>query len=175
VNRSMLAGVIGGLVIFVWGAFSHMVLPLGGMGLDSLPNEAAVVSALSASIPRAGLYMFPADENATTGPWGMVNFHPDEPSTITTRRLVRELLGDIAAAVIAVLILSRSSLTRRGLVVAAAAMGLFGWFSISFPYWNWYGFPAAFVLSEAIDQAVGWALAGAAMSFVITTRARSVK
>jgi hypothetical protein len=103
----------------------------------------------------------------------MLNYHPDEPSTITARRLVRELLGDVAAAVIAVLILARTTLTRRGMIAAAAAMGLFGWFSISFPYWNWYGFPAAFVLAEAIDQVVGWALAGAAMAPIFMARPRS--
>ena len=45
----------------------------------------------------------------------------------------------------------------------AGAAGVFSWASIEIAYWNWYGFPAAFVLAELIDQVVGWSLATLAM------------
>ena len=32
--RIYIAGLIGGIVLFVWGAVSHMVLPVGEMGIQ---------------------------------------------------------------------------------------------------------------------------------------------
>ena len=37
--RVVIAAVVGGVVIFGWGAVSHMVLPLGTMGLSVMPDE----------------------------------------------------------------------------------------------------------------------------------------
>lgn len=52
------------------------------------------------------------------------------------------------------------SLLRR----AVAGLGLFAWISISLSYWNWYAFPADFVVAEGIDQVAGWFLAGLAVA-----------
>jgi hypothetical protein len=158
-NRLVLAGVAGGIVIFLWGAISHMALPLGGMGLGALPApaEAALVSALDPA-PARGAYLFPG---------GFLVFHPSAPRGMTPRQLVRELLGDIGAALVAAFVLSAIAASRAGRVRAAAALGLFAWFAISFPQWNWLHFPADLVLAEAIDQVAGWTLAGLAMSFVL--------
>jgi hypothetical protein len=37
-----LGGLVGGVVMFLWGAVSHMLLPTGHMGLRPLPNEEAL-------------------------------------------------------------------------------------------------------------------------------------
>ncbi len=41
-KRIVVAGILGGLVVFVWGWLSHAVLPLGTVGIKNLPNEDAV-------------------------------------------------------------------------------------------------------------------------------------
>ncbi len=38
-KKVLVGGVVGGIVLFVWGAVSHMVLPLGGVGIKEMPNE----------------------------------------------------------------------------------------------------------------------------------------
>jgi hypothetical protein len=58
-KRIALAALLGGLVVFIWGAFSHMVLPIGSMGLSALPNEEAVLTTLRTSVTEPGLYFFP--------------------------------------------------------------------------------------------------------------------
>ena len=57
--RVLLAGVLGGIVLFNWGFVAHMVLPLGMMGMCSIPNEASVASAIRADVPEPGMYMLP--------------------------------------------------------------------------------------------------------------------
>ena len=49
-------------------------------------------------------------------------------------------------------------------------LGVFGFLTISVPYWNWYGFPADFTAAEAIDQSVGWLLAGLVLAGIIRCR-----
>jgi hypothetical protein len=44
--RLLLADVAAGVVMFAWGAFSHMALHLGGFGRQPLSEEAAVTAIL---------------------------------------------------------------------------------------------------------------------------------
>jgi hypothetical protein len=41
-NRIVLAGILGGLAMFIAGSFTHAVLPLGEAGMSQLSNEEAV-------------------------------------------------------------------------------------------------------------------------------------
>ena len=58
--RILLAGVLAGIAMFVWTSIAHMALPLGEAGINEIPNESAVLSAMQSSIgDNAGLYIFP--------------------------------------------------------------------------------------------------------------------
>jgi len=60
-KRILLAGILGGIAMFVWASLAHMVLPLGQTGIKEIPNEAAVLSAMRSSLgEKSGFYMFPA-------------------------------------------------------------------------------------------------------------------
>ena len=41
--KILLAGVLGGIVMFVWTSIAHMALPLGEAGINEIPNESAVL------------------------------------------------------------------------------------------------------------------------------------
>src|SRR6267142_2417847 len=59
-TRIILAGVLGGIAMFIWTSIAHMVLPLGEAGLQEIPNESAVLTAMQSSIGgKSGLYFFP--------------------------------------------------------------------------------------------------------------------
>jgi hypothetical protein len=53
-------------------------------------------------------------------------------------------------------------------------LGAFGLFAISSIYWNWYGFPDSFILSQGVDMIVGWSLAGAVIARLIPQQAGKV-
>src|SRR5947209_19303617 len=57
--RVILAAILGGVVMFAWGAFSHMVLNLEGSMIRQVPNEAAVVAAMKDNIREDGVYAIP--------------------------------------------------------------------------------------------------------------------
>jgi hypothetical protein len=58
-KKILIAGILGGIVAFLWSSFAHMVLPTGDMGVRSLPGEDAIVAAMKQSIHEPGLYFFP--------------------------------------------------------------------------------------------------------------------
>jgi hypothetical protein len=60
-KRILLAAVVGGIVLFVWGGLSHTVL-LIGTGFSPLPDEDTVVKTLSSSVKEKGLYFFPGKD-----------------------------------------------------------------------------------------------------------------
>jgi len=69
VMRILLAGILGGIVMFIWTSIAHMALPLGEAGINEIPNESAVLGAMQSSIgDKTGLYIFPGlgvGKNAT--------------------------------------------------------------------------------------------------------------
>lgn len=173
-KRLVLAALLGGLVVFIWGALSHMVLPLGSAGFSALPNEEAVLTTLRTSVTEPGLYFFPwmdpsdksqASQDAwtaryRTGPAGLLVYKPVGGEPMEPRQLIWELVTDILSALIAAIILSRTVAPYFQRVVFVGALGLFGWLSLSLSYWIWYGFPASYICAEGIDQVVGWLIGG---------------
>ncbi|MDH3285691.1 MAG: hypothetical protein OEQ13_13250, partial [Acidobacteriota bacterium] len=185
-NRAVIGGLVGGLVMFIWGAVANMALPLGKVGISEIPGEQAVVETMRQSISEPGVYLFPgmdmsreqSQEEMTAwveryrrGPTGLLVYQPAGEQPLSPAKFVRQLLADVAAALIAATILSmvvaRSFWSR---VLVVGMMGLFAWLSISIPYWNWYRFPSDFTMAAAAQQIVGWLLAGAAMAAIIRPR-----
>ena len=58
-KRVVIAGILGGLVMFFWLFVAHEFLGLGEMGVREIPNEAVVLSAMQSAISEPGLYIYP--------------------------------------------------------------------------------------------------------------------
>jgi hypothetical protein len=176
-QRILLAALVGGLVVFAWGAVSHMVLQLGELGISAAPAEAGTLAALQRALPEPGLYFLPSmqgmepDQMPASGPAAFLAWRP-EVSYGMGANLAIEFASGFLAALLAAVILGAcgSSFTVLQKGVATMAMGLFGWLSICASYWTWYGFSDGFFLGEGIQQAVGWLLAGLAMGAVSRPR-----
>ena len=63
IGKVLLGGLVGGIVVFVWGAISHMATPIGEMGIRQIPNEDKIVANMKESIREPGFYFFPGMEN----------------------------------------------------------------------------------------------------------------
>lgn len=168
-------GILAGIVVFFWGAFAHMVLPLGKMGVRMMPNEEPVLGAMRDTIREPGFYFFPGldmSRDASTseqqawearvkqGPVGVLIIHPSGGEAMSPRQLGTELGTNVVSALLAAFLLTFVHSGYRGRVLFVTLLGVFGSLTISVPYWNWYGFPVDFTAAEAIDQVVGWFLAG---------------
>jgi hypothetical protein len=191
-KRIIIGGVLGGIVLFCWGALSHMVLQLGDVGIKSLPSEEAALPALSATVKEPGLYFFPGldmkamralpkeqceaitkawTEKWKTGPRGLLIIHPEattaEPMTGGT--LGRQFGTDACACLLVAFLMSQLSATSRYgcRVGVATTVGFLAAWVICVPYWNWYGFPGNFTLAQIADRTIGFTLAGLVMAALV--------
>ena len=68
--KILLAGVLGGITMFVWTSIAHVALPLGEAGINEIPNESVVLSAMQSSIGETtGLLCFPGRQSPLTRSW----------------------------------------------------------------------------------------------------------
>ncbi|KGM56222.1 hypothetical protein N800_08385 [Lysobacter daejeonensis GH1-9] len=181
--RIAIAAVIGGIVMFLWGAVAHTMLPLGEMGMHTAVEQDAALTAITGSASKGeGMYMLPgmdpamyADEAANKAfveanrdkPYALVIYQPDGNPALENMgpNLGKQWVSDTLAAGVLAWILSLGVWGFGRRVAVAAAAGVFSWLTISVPYWNWYMFPVDFTLANLVEQAVGWALGGAAIAW----------
>ena len=194
-GRVLWSGLVAGIVVFVWGAISHMVLPLGGIGIQSLPDDDAFTSLMRHSITRPGFYFFPGmpqnqgaskqeqdaamqtfTEKARRGPTGIMVVQTQGQNPMSMRQFGTELVSNILSAMVAAILLSMgvgaaglASLVAR--VFFVTLLGLFAALSIEVSYWTWYGFPTSYTLAQLADQVLGWFFGGLALGVMIKPRA----
>jgi hypothetical protein len=181
IKRYVFGVLAGAMVMFAWGAFSHMVL-LKGVGFTPLPQEDTVLEKLKTSIREDGLYFFPGtdlrgkvtpEQQAVwearyhAGPTGILVYHPTGGTPVSPEKLLSQLISHLLAAAIGAYVVSRMGTPYWQRVLAIGLLGVFGWLSISTIYWTWYGFPTSFFLAQGVDQGIGWALAGLAIAKIV--------
>ena len=180
--RVVLAGLIGGIVFFAWGAIAHMALPIGQMGMGQAgAGEDAVIAALHDHLGGEGVYAVPdlppdkmgdaaavkayADK-AKASPYAFVIYQPiGRDMTDMGGNLVVQAISDIVSAIIVAWVLSLGALGFGKRLAASTLLGLFSFLTVSVPWWNWYRFPTAFTVGSLLEQVIGWALAGAAIAW----------
>ena len=180
--RLIIAAVLAGIVMFMWGAVSHVALGLVDSSMKQVPNEAAVMSAMKTNLTEPGLYVLPgmdmshkgteAEQAAwaakyAEGPTAVLIYSPTGEDAMSPRKFVIELASNIAAALVVGMILMLASVSFSRGVSIAALVGMAGWLSINVSYWTWYRFPTNFVTAELVDQIVGWLLAGFVLGFIL--------
>jgi hypothetical protein len=106
-------------------------------------------------------------EKYKKGPSGILVIQPQGGEVMSPRQLLVELATDIAAALVAAVVLIRVKTGCAGRVLVVTSMAAFGLLSLSASYWNWYGFPTQFEIAEAIDQVVGWFLGGLVLATIV--------
>ena len=185
--KILFAGILGGIAMFIWTSIAHLVLPLGYAGIQEMPNESAVLSAMQSNIgEKTGLYIFPGlgvginatrqEKNeamkqvaakAATGPSGLLMYHPTRPFTFG-KWMGIEFATELVQAILAVFLLAQTrilSFTNRvGFVLVA---GILAAIATNVSFWNWYGFPGVYIASYMLIQIVGFFVVGIVAALVL--------
>lgn len=187
--RVLIAGIIGGIVIFIWGALAHTILGLGMVGIHQPVNEDAALNGLRPGLgQQAGIYMLPSlapdkmsdkgalqlyTQKVQNAPYAFIVYMPQADNmTQMGPQLGRQWASDTLAALALAFVMGLAGLSfgrRIGIAIAAA---IFSWLCTMVPYWNWYRFPLDFTWAALVEQLVGWVLAGAAMAWWLGRRVR---
>jgi hypothetical protein len=197
-KRIVLAGVLGGLALFLWGSFSHIVLGLGEVGISEIPpaQEQGILEPLRAGLSEPGFYFFPgrgitpgmskqdqaAAEKAfehkyTTGPSGILVYHPNGGAIMSPRQLVAELGLNIVQALLAAILLTLAAgLTSFGARVGfVVLLGVLAGLSTNVEYWNWYGFPASYTTATIADKTIGFLIVGLVVAALVRPAAARIE
>jgi hypothetical protein len=190
-RRVLLAGVLGGIAMFVWSSIAHVALPLGRTGIKEIPNEQSVLSGMQAQLGgNSGLYAFPGmglgpnptrqEEDAAmqqygqklaANPSGILIYHPPGAKALMPGQLITEFLTELAEALLLAWLLAQTSLatlaSRMGFVIMAALMATI---TTNIPYWNWYGFPSNYTTAYISIEFVGYLVAGVVIASILKMR-----
>lgn len=187
-KKIVLAGVLGGVALFCWGALSHMVLGIGEIGIKELPQEQMVLQSLQGSINEPGFYFFPGmgvpanasaqqkqaamdryQQRYAQGPDGILIYQPTGSAPMSARQLSTELGLNVVQALIAAWLLSMVTVlttfvSRASFVVV---LGILASISTNIQYWNWYHFPGDYTMANILNQILGFVIVGIVAAAIV--------
>lgn len=165
-------GILGGIVLFLWGVVSWMVLPWHMNTMNNFNDEGSVAAVIVANAPKSGVYVSPTKPSAAQGQaqaqppaliFATVTLEGGPASMVMP--MILSLLTQIVAALLVGWMLCKTnglSYARRvGFVVVFAVAAAV---VTHVPYWNWFGFGTDFTLVGVADLIIGWFLAGLVMA-----------
>ena len=170
--RVLIAGALGGLVMFIWSAVANIATPLGTAGMSHTPHEAEALASLQTHLgDGSGLYVLPASAMSGTAPRGasafLVYHGPAYDLSITPTKLAGELVTEVLGALIAAVLLGFTRLStfvgRAGFI---AGLGVIVAAMTNLSYLFWFGFPLAYTLAYGAIQLIGFILAGAVIAAI---------
>src|ERR1700679_3977143 len=172
-KRILVAALLGGIAMFVWESIAHMALPLGRSGIDEIPNEQALLSAMRSTLgDTSGLYFFPSmgsapdamaqyDSKLASNASGLLIYHPPGAKSLTAAELATEFASEFLEALLAAILLSQTRIpTYWGRVGFVALLGVVASMVTNLAYWNWYGFPVAYTAVYMTMEILGFVCVG---------------
>ena len=180
--RIGVAALLAAVVMFLWQFLAHMVLPIGMMGFRMPQNEDVILQATTTGLTTPGIYLLPSmdpakmSDEAAMNAWAekakknpsvfaVVNPAPEGDPKAMAPQLVKQFITNLLGALLAAFVLAATPWTLGMRVVGATVFGIFGWLENIVPQWNWYRFPADFMVGNLLEQGIGWLLAGLVMAW----------
>jgi len=186
-KRILLAGVLGGLAMFLWSSIAHMALGLGSLGIQDIPNEQAMMGTMKSNLPQSGFYFFPGlgvapgasrternaamnvyQQKVANGPSGILVYHSSGQKAISAGQLLTELGTNIVQALLASTLLAFAGLRSYGARVGFVALaGVMAGITTNISYWTWYGFPGSYTTGYAFTEIMGYVCIGLAAAAIV--------
>lgn len=181
------SGVLGGLIVFLWGMLSWVVLPFHAKALNHFQDESAVQTALVTNTLGAGIYLLPHPEpeiaklpdaharqraisrqhQSEYGPFAMVVFQPNGTGPMPLLMARGLALKILAAILITWLLLQVGPVSYRRRVFFVMVTAMVGAVLVSLEQWSWWAFPDDYVLLQMLDLLIGWFFAGLVMAKIV--------
>lgn len=168
--KLFISGLVGGIILFMWGNISWMVLPWHGSTFQGLKNEKVVISTLSEG--PSGVYLIPdlkkkgEDCCKYKGPSALIVWNKE--GFDMGKKMLFALLGNIFCALLAAYLLSISTIKEfKKQMLFFIGLGLFAGLAVTLPNMIWWSFPLDHTMVGMTDLLIGSALSGAAISKIM--------
>jgi hypothetical protein len=184
-KQLILGTILGGIILFVWGAIAWMFIPWPGQPLRAFTNEDALTQAIIAGAPKSGNYLLPngeakgltaeqqqkAMEKMAKGPivFAAVRL---EPFNSMAKPMISQFLTQLLVALLGtILLMQTSGLAYKSRVVFLTTVGIIIFVGGHFDEATWWGFSNAYLFMQFGALVIGWFLASLIMAKVVTGRA----
>lgn len=179
-RRILIAGILGGIVLFVWNSVSWMALPWHAIDMHNVPDAVVPAGAPFSEMREAGVYHFPglppskemSEEwmnKARTGPAiPFMIYRPDGYDPMAPATFIRSIVFNIFSAMILayLMTLALPNLPGAGAKIRFGLLvGVFIALAVDFMNWNWWFHPTGFTLVNAADHVISFGLVGAVMAW----------
>ncbi len=173
------AVILGGVVLFLWGNVSWIVLPWHNMTFSTFADEDEVARVLEANTSGRGIYLYPgahhepgmtaAEEEAAqaavmekmqAGPFVFVSYQDAGMASMARPMIVGFVIQILAALVLALIVARCRDADFWQRVSIVVLVFLAGGILCYLPLWNWFGFATGFTVVSVLDLVVGGLLAG---------------
>jgi hypothetical protein len=179
-GRVILAGILGGAIVFFCGFVEHAVFKWGQP--TAPPDEQGLIDPVKSLSLPPGVYYFPrmgadvpeaerekANERYRQGPSGLLVIGRTGEEPLSFKRLGLEGLSNIAAAFIAAWILAQlmpgTGFFQRWRIVLL--VGVFAWLSVDASYGIWYAFSWSLIRDQLFCALFEWGVAGLAIAAIV--------
>jgi hypothetical protein len=191
--RIIIGGLVGGIILFAWGAIAWMVAPLYSAQFKVLPNEDAVRAVLREGVTEHAMFGVPgmdysrqrqaSDHQAMCdafmqkhreGPVALLVVDPRGSDPMAPAVFLRGVGLQVLVALIGAWLLAKAGTGLAGYgsrVQFVTVLGLFASLLIDGAYWNWFSFPASYTVTALADHTIGWLLVGLALAGIVKPRA----
>jgi hypothetical protein len=169
-------GLIGGIIVFVWGMAFSMLFPWHKTEFKKFSCEKSVKYCIENNAPESGLYQLPsvnykdkqkkmdAEKRMQEGPYAFVAVRLEGKQLGLYGARVAMFLVDVIVATIVTWLLFQTRLHYKHSLLFLAFIGLAFGLMHAVPMVIWVGFPAMFAFMAIIKSVSGWMLAGLAIS-----------
>jgi len=173
--------VLGGLVVFLWGVVSWMVLPWHQMAMKKFDNESKVADVIQDNTKMSGVYVLPncfsqekgmskedmekskmkMKEMMQKGPMVFAIVKKEGMSgSMASKFIVGLIVNIVAAFFVTWLLMMTKAMAYMKQVYFVAAVAFTASLMIYLPDWVWMGMPFGCVVMHTIDLVIAWFLAG---------------
>lgn len=173
--------VLGGLVVFLWGVVSWMILPWHQMTMKKFDNESRVADVIQDNTSMSGVYMLPncfaqdkgmskedmeksktkIKEMMERGPVVYAIIKKEGMSPNMAGNFITALIVNIVAAFFVTwLLMMTKAMAYMKQVYFVAVVALTAGLMIYLPDWVWMGMPLGCVVVHLLDLIIAWFLAG---------------
>ncbi len=184
-KKIIVGGLAGGIIMFIWGWAAWSIFSVHAGSMLNIPNEDAVVTAMSVNMDKKAIYVFPglptASDQASMddytqkmqqGPVGMIVYDPQGSDPMAMNQFIGGIIIAVILACMAAWFLSRSTAAASSYIARVAYCGMLGVFISIAAYivnWNWMGYSFEYTSAWIIDTVIGWVLAGLGIGAIVKT------
>ncbi len=187
-KRIILSGILGGIVLTLWGVLSWMVLPLHKDTIKHIPEEDKIAAVLSETISKQGVYTLPYysqdlkgeeqelamklwEEKYKKGPIATIFYRPKGSDPMMMQEFISGFIINIISALLAAWFLSRSTAVSQSYfsrVSFVASLAVFASVAVYLVEWNWMLVPFKYTTAMIVDLLAGWIFVGLVIGGIIS-------